>query len=382
MNLKYKEKKPQSQIRRRARELACKLPKADNFIIAGENFVALSALLSSGYSGKVDLIYIDPPFFTNNDFVVTRDRVRTISNCKSGDIAYSDKYEREEYLEFIRERLVLLYKLLSKEGSLYLHIDTKIGHYIKIILDEIFGEENFLNEITRKKGNPKNFFRRAYGNEKDTIYFYAKNKGQNIWNDERFDLTPDDEERLYAKRDQDGRAYTTVTVHAPGECDGATGQPWHMMMPPAGRHWRTSPEKLDELDRKGLIEWSSKGVPRIIRYADEHLGKKIQDIWLDFKDPAYPEYPTQKNKEMLELIVKQSSAPKSIVLDCFAGGGGTLEIAKKLGRRFIAIDQSDVSVKLLKEKLFDRKPKPKTCFVDLEEYKQTINNQENDDPTS
>jgi len=382
MNLKYKDKKPQSKIRRRAREIEIKLPKADNLIIAGENFTALAALLKSGYKGKVDLIYIDPPFFTNNDFVVSRGRVRTISSSKSGDIAYSDKYEKEEYLEFIRERLVLIHKLLSKQGSLYLHIDTKIGHYIKIILDEIFGEENFLNEITRKKSNPKNFFRKAYGNEKDTIYFYAKIKGQNIWNDERIDLTADDEERLYAKRDADGRAYTTVTVHAPGECDGATGQPWHMMMPPSGRHWRTSPEKLDELDRKGRIEWSSKGVPRIIRYADEHLGKKIQDIWLDYKDPVYPEYPTQKNKEMLELIIKQSSAPKSIVLDCFAGGGGTLELAKKLGRRFVAIDQSEVSIKLLKKKLLDHNPKPKTKFVDLKDYEQIINEKENDDTAS
>ncbi len=317
-----------------------------SILIFGDNFKGLSFLLQNGYEGKIDLIYIDPPFNTNQDFFVDGDRVQTISAAKKGAVAYSDKFSIEEYLEFIRERIVLLHRLLSDEGSLYFHIDSKMGHYCKIIIDEVFGKENFKNDITRIKSNPKNFSRTAYGNEKDMILFYAKNANNNIWNNVTIPLTKEDRKKLYKKRDSNG-FYTTVPLHAPGETKtGSTGNEWRGIFPPEGRHWRTDPKEFDRLDSLGLIEWSGSGNPRIKKYAKDHKGKKVQDIW-KFKDPQHPNYPTQKNSDMLNQIILQSSRPQSIVLDCFAGGGTALNEAEKLGRRWIGIDNSQESIKVI-----------------------------------
>lgn len=317
-------------------------------LIFGENYDALKLLLKS-HKGKIDLIYIDPPYNTNQVFGITKNRKNAISRSKNCVVAYSDEMTRSEFLEFIRERLVILRELLSEEGSIYLHIDTKVGHYIKIIMDEVFGEENFKNDITRVKSNPKNFARTAYGNEKDVIYFYAKNHKKNIWNEIKLPMEKGDIEKRFPKIDDNGRRYTTIPLHAPGETNGVTGQPWRNMNPPEGRHWRTNPSEFDRLDELGLIEWSSTGNPRIKKYADEHKGKKIQDIWY-YKDPQNPIYPTEKNIEMLKLIVQQSSREGSIVLDCFCGSGTTLVAAEELGRKWIGVDSSEVAINTIKKR--------------------------------
>lgn len=321
--------------------------------IKGDNFGVLSSMLSSGWDKKIDLIYIDPPFNTNQDFTVNDDRVRTVSRGIKTHVAYSDQMTPASYIEFMRERLIVLRELLSDEGSIYLHIDTKMGHYLKTIMDEAFGVNNFKNDITRIKSNPKNFTRKAYGNQKDMVLFYAKDTRKNIFNNIKVSLNELDKEKMFKKLDENGRRYNTVPVHAPGETvNGKTGSVWRGMNPPEGRHWRTNPDELDKLDKAGLVEWSKNGVPRIKKYADEHTGKKIQDIW-DYIDPAYPVYPTEKNHRMLEMIVKQSSKDDSIVLDCFAGSGSTLLAASKLGRKWIGIDQSDYSSRVIKERFKD-----------------------------
>ncbi|MDP4119051.1 MAG: site-specific DNA-methyltransferase [Bacillota bacterium] len=370
MELYYRNKKSKDEILKLAEEIAIdtNISIESNTIVQGENFNILSILLKCGFKGKIDLIYIDPPFSTNLDFVVSQNRISTISKPKSGIVAYSDKLCDEEYIEYMRERIILMRELLSEQGSFYFHIDTKIGHYIKIILDEIFGKKNFINDITRKKSNPKNFERKAYGNEKDVIYFYAKNKGNHIWNDVRVSYSNVELDEKYYKTDANGRRYNTVPIHAPGESQGDTGREWKGMLPPEGRHWRTSPKELSILDAKGLIEWSANGNPRLKRFADEHQGKKIQDIWLDFKDYAYPDYPTQKNLEMLELIVKQSSNEDSIVLDAFAGSGTTLLAAKKNNRAFIGMDKEKYAIKVMENKLGDLDLISKnTTFLNLSE---------------
>ena len=320
----------------------------DSCLIFGDNFNALASLLKT-HKGKIDLIYIDPPFNTNQVFGITNTRKNTISRSKNCLIAYSDEMTRVEFLEFIRKRLILLKELLSEEGSIYLHIDTKVGHYIKIIMDEVFGEENFKNDITRIKSNPKNFSRTAYGNEKDVIYFYAKNYKKNIWNEIKLPMDKNDIEKRFPKIDRNGRRYTTIPLHAPGETNGVTGQSWRNMNPPDGRHWRTKPSEFDKLDDLGLIEWSSTGNPRIIKFADEHKGKKIQDVW-HFKDPQNPIYPTEKNIEMLKLIIQQSSKENSFVLDCFCGSGTALVAAEELGRKWIGIDSSRVAIDTVKNR--------------------------------
>ncbi len=323
----------------------------ENMLIKADNLMGLNYLLNSlKLEESIDLVYIDPPFATGSNFTIHNGRAATISNSKEGKIAYSDKLTGDEYLSFLRARLELLYDLLSPQGSIYLHIDYKIGHYVKILMDEIFGIQNFRNDITRIKCNPKNFKRRGYGNIKDMILFYSKSK-EPIWNEPTLPYTADDLLRLFPKISKDERRYTTVPLHAPGETkDGESGKAFKGIFPPVGRHWRTDIATMEKWDEEGLIEWSSTGNPRKIIYADEQKGKRLQDIW-EYKDPQYPDYPTEKNSDMLEMIINTSSNKDSIVLDCFCGSGSTLMAAQKLGRRWIGIDQSDLAIKATKAKL-------------------------------
>ncbi len=267
-------------------------------------------------------------------------------------MAYADTLTGADFLSFLRERLVLLRGLLSDRGSIYLHIDTKIGHYVKVLMDEVFGLDGFRNDITRIKCNPKNFARTAYGNMKDMILFYSKGPSP-IRNDPRDPFATGDIARLYPKIDEHGRRYTTIPLHAPGETTkGATAKTFKGLKPPVGRHWRTRVEVLEEWDRQGLIEWSRNGVPRKRKYAKEQDGKRMQDVWT-FKDPQYPSYPTEKSAALLDHIVRASSALDSIVLDCFCGSGTTLAAAAKNGRRWIGIDRSPVAIKAATAKLKD-----------------------------
>lgn len=352
MFLQYENKKNENNILKKAGTFeAFSLDEKQSTLIKGDNFIALSKLLKQ-YKSKIDLIYIDPPYNTNRVFTVSEGRSSTISNASNGDVAYSDNLKKEEYIEFLRERLILLRELLSEEGSIYLHIDSKMGHYVKIIMDEVFGEENFKNDISRIKSNPKNFGRKAYGNYKDVILFYSKNHKKNIFNNIKTPLTEEEIEKRFEKVDELGR-YTTVPIHAPGETqNGATGKEWNGIMPPEGRHWRYHPDKLTELNEAGLIEWSSTGNPRLKNYADGHKGKKMQDIW-EYKDPSNPLYPTEKNKKMLKMIIQQSSKKSSIILDCFAGSGSTLLAAQELNRKWIGIDSSEVAIKTISKRFHD-----------------------------
>lgn len=359
MYLDYNNKKKESEILQESSKHILKEEPSKNInhFFLGDNFNILSGLNNTDFHNSIDLVYIDPPFATNNSFYIDKSgRASTISHKNEGILAYNDELVEEEYLEFIRERLIIIRELMSEKGSIYLHIDYKIGHYIKIIMDEVFGKENFLNDITRKKSNPKNFSRKAYGNEKDLILFYAKNKGENIFNNVRKTPSKKEIEKKYTKIDNDGKRYNTIPIHAPGESSGDTGKKWNGIFPPEGRHWRTSREKLDDYNKKGLIEWSKNNNPRLKKYETDYKGSKIQDIWLDYKDPQYPKYPTQKNQKMLDMIIKQSSNEDSFVLDAFSGSGSTLLSALKYGRKFLGIDKSkesfNVAKKLLSEDLF------------------------------
>lgn len=344
-----------------------------NKLLNGDNLEGLKYLLednNNNVKGKIDLCYIDPPFATNSNFTITNGRASTISNSKNGNLAYSDKLTGTEFITFLKERLLLIKDLLSDKGSIYLHIDYKIGHYVKVMMDEVFGIENFRNDITRIKCNPKNFKRTGYGNIKDLILFYSKG-AKPIWNEPKVPYTEKDIETLFKKR-KDGRPYTTVPIHAPGETiNGKSNQPFKDMMPPEGRHWRTDVETLEQWDTDGLIEWSKTGNPRKIIFADEKEGKRVQDIW-EYKDPQYPTYPTEKNQDILDLVIKTSSNKGSIVLDCFCGSGTTLKSAHSLERHWIGIDQSELAIKATVEKIETIKgdlfvPKPEFEIINLED---------------
>ena len=375
MQLNYPNKKTEQEIFDKIPNITLEqINNSDspNLLIQANNLVALKQLITQhNLAGKIDLIYIDPPFATNNTFTITDGRASTISNSKNGNVAYSDTLKGFEFIEFIRERLVLLKMLLSDKGSIYLHIDYKIGHYVKIVMDEIFGIENFRNDITRVKCNPKNFARKGYGNIKDLILFYSKSDNL-IWNEPKTPYTEEDKIKLFPKTEKDGRRYTTIPLHAPGETqNGKTSQAFKGILPPKGRHWRSDVSVLEQWDNDGLIEWSNNGNPRKKIYFDEQEGKRMQDIW-EFKDPQYPVYPTEKNSDLLDIIVKTSSNENSIILDCFAGSGTTLKSAQTNGRQWIGIDQSDEAIKAIINKLDGVE---QDLFIEKSEYKHLTENQ-------
>lgn len=335
-----------------------------NLLIKGDNLAAMRRLAGErGLAGKIDLIYTDPPFATNSDFTITDGRASTVSNSRSGRVAYSDRLTGAEFVEYMRERVVVMRELLSERGSIYLHTDYKIGHYIKVMMDGVFGMENFRNDIARVKCNPKNFSRIGYGNVKDMILFYTKTATP-IWHEPRQPYSEADVERLFRKKDSKGRRYTTVPIHAPGEASRPAR--FRGLLPPPGRHWRTDVETLERWDREGLIEWSASGNPRKIVYADGMPGKRVQDIWTDFKDPQYPVYPTEKNIGLADLIVRTSSDEGSIVMDPFCGSGTALEAAAAVGRQWIGIDKSQVAIEAVRKRMGMSVAAPDVEYVDMQ----------------
>lgn len=334
------------------RSFCAERPHADkdwrNLLVWGDNLLALRGLLADqqgpdrfGTRGKIKLIYIDPPFATKQDFMKDKEK------------AYRDKVLGAQFIEFLRRRLILLHEILADDGSIFVHLDWKKGHYLKALMDEVFGEENFRNEIIRIKCNPKNYTTSSFGNIHDSVFFYAKSEGTKL-------------NRIYDERDEKqlasdfpfvekgtGRRYTTVALHAKGIRSGVTGQPWRGIKPPTGRHWAYVPESLDKFDAEKLLEWSSNGNPRLIRYADEDAGKVVQSIW-EFKDPGdrTADYATQKPEGLLERIIKASSNEGDIVLDCFSGSGTTAVAAEKMRRRWIAMDCGKLAIYTAKKRLF------------------------------
>jgi len=322
----------------------------NRILFSGNNLEVMQNLLVYyKMSNKVDLVYIDPPFASQNIFRIGKSRTSTISSSASDALAYSDALVGAKYLEFLRQRLILIREMMSETGSIYLHIDYKIGHYVKIIMDEVFGIKNFKNDITRIKCNPKNFARNGYGNIKDMILFYTKSEDF-TWNEPREDRDSSEIDRLFNRVDENGRKYTTNPLHAPGETTtGESGKAWNGLMPPQGRHWRYSHSVLDELESAGLIEWSKTGVPRKKIYPEDFTTKRVQDIW-EFKDKPNPIYPTEKNLNMLKRIITSSSNVGDLVLDAFCGSGSLLFAAEQCQRRWIGIDESQEAIRISQQR--------------------------------
>lgn len=310
-----------------------------NRLYYGDNLNVLATLVQdSAIAGHVELVYIDPPFSTGSVF-----------QSRTQDDAYTDLLKGANYVEFLRQRLILLREVLSKTGSIYLHLDANMVFVIKLIMDEIFGESNFRNLITRKKCNPKNYTRRTYGNISDYILFYTKSDGY-TWNRPYEIWTQEGAEKEYQYIDEKtGRRYKKVPIHAPGTRNGETGKPWRGMMPPPGKHWQFTPATLEEMDKRDEIYWSPTGNPRRKIFFDDSPGKPVQDIWLDVKDAHNQNiritgYPTEKNPILLERIIKASSNPGDIILDCFCGSGTTLAISNQLNRQWIGVDNSSHAI--------------------------------------
>ncbi|UKO98487.1 site-specific DNA-methyltransferase [Nostoc sp. UHCC 0870] len=310
-----------------------------NRLIYGENLRVLRALLDDvNIAGNIRLVYIDPPYATGADF-----------ESREQNHAYHDLINGADYLEFLRQRLILLRELMADDGSIYVHLDDNMAFPVKVLMDEIFGSKNFRNWITRKKCNPKNYTRKQYGNISDYILFYTKSESY-VWNQAFEGWTEGTAKKEYQYVEEEtGRRYKKVPIHAPGTRNGTTGQPWRGMLPPPGKHWQYKPETLDEMDARGEIYWSPTGNPRRKVYLDNSKGIPVQDIWLDFKDAHNQNikitgYPTEKNSEMLKRIIIASSNPGDIVLDAFSGSGTTIAVAEELERQWIGIDNSLLAI--------------------------------------
>lgn len=310
-----------------------------------DNLDVLNALLlDKDVCGKVTLIYIDPPYNTGGAFE-TRDFKH----------AYNDRFSIEEYLDFMRSRLKLMHRLLSEDGSIYIHLDSNMVFHVKVMMDEIFGMQYFKGMITRKKCKSKNFTRKTYGNISDYILFYSKNENP-VWNRPYEEWSDEKILKEYPCIEENtGRRYKKVPIHAPGIRNGATGTVWRGLVPPQGKHWQFTPDKLDEMDANGEIYWSANGNPRRKVYLDRSNGVPVQDIWLDYLDvnnqnTLITGYPTEKNIDMLKRIIEASSCPGDIVLDCFAGSGTTLVAAEELGRQWIGVDIGEEAISAIRKR--------------------------------
>jgi adenine-specific DNA-methyltransferase len=313
-----------------------------NRLYYGDNLSVMQDLLKDKtIKGKIRLIYIDPPYATNSIF-----------QTRKQQDAYTDLLTGDDYVNFMRERLLLMKELLAEDGSIYIHLDNKMVFHIKVLMDEIFGANNFRSMITRKKCKSKNFTKNTFGNISDYILFYTKSSDY-IWNKQYDQWTNDKILKEYPFIEEGtSRRHKRVPIHAPGTRNGETGKMWRGMMPPEGKHWQFTPDKLDELDNKGEIYWSSNGNPRRKVYLDQSEGIALQDIWLDYLDINNQNshttgYPTEKNIDMLKRIILASSSEDDLVMDCFVGSGTTLVAANELNRNWIGVDIGNEAIKVI-----------------------------------
>ncbi|MEO2268717.1 site-specific DNA-methyltransferase [Pseudoalteromonas sp. YIC-656] len=307
-----------------------------NSLVLADNFFGLKRLLED-YKGKVRLIYLDPPYGTGMEF-----------HSRKLEHAYQDILGTASWVEMMRRRLILMRELLAEDGTIYVHIGHQMLFHLKVIMDEVFGIENFRNVISRRKCSSKNSTKKQYPNLHDYVLFYSKSKKW-IFNQPGVPAPKDWIEKEYNKVDSKGR-YKLVPIHAPGTRNGETGKEWKGMMPPPGKHWQYKPSKLDELDANGEIHWSKTGNPRRKVYLPKDKQVPITDLWDLYRDAHHQSkmitgYPTEKNLDMLKMIVEASSNPNDIVLDPFCGSGTTLQAAEELGRKWIGIDQSFTAIK-------------------------------------
>jgi DNA modification methylase len=318
-------------------------------VYCGDNLEQLAKLPDA----CVDLIYIDPPFNSNRNYEVFWGETKEKRS-------FEDRHaSTQAYIDYMRPRCVQLARVLKKTGSFYYHCDWHASHYVKVMLDAIFGENNFQNEIVWKRGHAQNTAGR-YGNSHDTILFYDGSESH-TWNGGFH--TYDDEyvAKHYRHVDGSGRPYKHENPTGAGIRNGATGQPWRGIDPTAkGRHWCKPPEELEEMDRQGLIYWPEKAGawPYIKVYLENMKGIPLQSIWTDIdvinmQAQERLGYPTQKPLALLDRIIKASSNPNDIILDAFCGCGTALVAAQNLGRQWIGIDISPTACRVMAKRLRD-----------------------------
>ena len=314
-----------------------------NKLIFGDNLQVMKSLLGDpDVKGRVKLIYIDPPFATKQEFRGSQDQK-----------AYQDKIVGAKFIEFLRKRLVFLKELLSDNGSIYIHLDQKKGHYIKAVLDEIFGEQNFNNEIVWKRTSAHSDSAK-FGNNIDFIYYYTKGKDY-IWNQE-YESYSEKYLTRFKNVEPDGRRWQDGPITA----KGLSGGGYKYTYKGVSGLWRCPPSTMEKLDREGQLYFTKKGGIRVKRYLDENKGIPLQSLWTDIyatNSQAIERinYPTQKPESLIERIIKVSSRKGDLIFDAFAGSGTTLAVAEKLGRRWIGIDCGKLAIYTMQKRLLNLK---------------------------
>lgn len=279
------------------------------------------------------------------------------------------------YLIYMFYRLFEMRRVLKPTGSLYLHCDPHASHYIKVIMDGVFGHQNFRNEISWKRTFAHGSSRR-YGPIHDTLLFYSKTD-QYVWTDPKGKHTDEYLARHFRQTEEEtGRRFQPISLTGAGVRNGESGLPWRGIDPTSvGRHWAlprailsrigieggTTQEKLDALDESGMIYWPGKegGTPRLKHYSDELDGMALADIWVDIPPISAQAqerlgYPTQKPIILLQRIIEASSRPGDVVFDPFCGCGTAIYAAHLLGRKWIGCDIAILSVKITRDVLFKR----------------------------
>lgn len=317
-----------------------------NRVYWGDNLQVMSHLLRE-FRGKVDLVYLDPPFSSNADY---KKKIKLHSvNVESDSQAFEEKqykdiWSNDEYNQFIFERLAICRELLSETGLFYVHCDFHKSHHVRCIMDEIFGPERFVNEIIWKRTSARSDSS-TFNHIHDVIFIYSKSSDY-FFKQTYIPHDPAYLDKYYSYKNADGRRFATIDATQAGLRNGSSGKDWRGFSPSQkGNHWKFAVEELDRLDGEGRIYWPQKedGWPRLKSYLDEVKGAAIQSIWTDIKAvnsqaAERVDYPTQKPSALLERIIESSSPVEGIVFDCFMGSGTTQSAAMKLGRKFLGAD--------------------------------------------
>lgn len=354
----------------------------ENIVMRGECLSACAYLKDKGI--KVDLVYIDPPFASGADYakkvyircnprlaekIALAEQEMDIEELKAfEETMYGDIWQKEDYLNWMYENLMAIKSIMSDTASIYVHLDWNIGHYVKILLDEVFGEDSFRNEIIWKRTTSK-AGSKYYNHIHDTIFFYSKNDNT-LWNQLYTEYSEEYINQMFKQTDNDGRRFRDSPLTAPGRTSGSSGETWKGINPGnigKGRHWsipsyirgtlshdaqNDSIQALNELDELGRITWGKggDGMANFKQYLEDLNGVEIQSIWMDVNG-ADNDYATQKPETLLERIIKASSNENMIVADFFGGSGVTAKVANDLGRKFIHCDIGINSIQTARDRL-------------------------------
>ena len=339
--------------------------QASGNLYYGDNKEVLAHLLANGYRGTVDIVYIDPPFDSAADYVrkVTLRGKSALAKIEGEtyslgeQVQYTDIWANDSYLQFMYERLILLKELLAEGGTIWVHCDWHKSHFLRCLLDEVFGPDGFRNEIVWQRTASRNDAK-EFGHVHDTIFCYVKGDGH-VWHPQFIDYEQEYLDRYYTQDDGDGRKYAPDNLLASGLRTGLSGKPWRGFDPGSkGCHWKYGIDKLDVLDGEGRIYWpkTEKVSPATNVTWKKSRGKSVSTLWGDIfvvnsQADERSDYPTQKPEALLERILSATSNQNALVLDCFIGSGTTAAVAQKLGRRWIACDINKETIQTTSKRL-------------------------------